>query len=325
MFNNKRKSHLSIELRDYVIRALVMKGPSIEQAQLYEIPLPKGIIEEGNINDEMALFELFKEHAANWGGKKQGVRLFVPDVSVLLKSFEHPTDIQPSELLGYVQMEIGHSIHVPFDEPLVDVYDHTPGDGKAILFAAPSDEIYKLMGLFLDIKMTPEVADIRSLSNLRILEKIEFVDEHKTYLIADWSINELSICIFSFGQVEFLRFQMIETELEKWNSQINSDQDIEYTYQGDLHEYQMLVMDAVLELDRMMNFFRYSLHKGEKTVDELVVMGDNPILSQIADTLTENLTVPVKLVDDEVVNKYFPGFKAKHAALLGLALKEAKG
>ncbi|TSI10128.1 type IV pilus biogenesis protein PilM [Lysinibacillus sp. BW-2-10] len=322
MFNSKKKSHLSIELRDYVIRALVMKGPGLEQSQLFEIPLEHGAIVESTIENEMVLFEIFKKYTSKWGGKKQNVRLFVPDTSVLLKSFDHPEDVEPDKLLEYVQMELGESIRVPFEDPLVDVYDHTPGDGQAILFAAPSDEISKLTSIFLDIKMEPEVADIRSLCNLRILDKMGLIDGEKTYLVSDWSINELSICIYSLGQVEFLRFQLIETEMLKWVSTVESEADVRFEFQGDPQSYLMQVMDLVLELDRMMNFFRFSLHKGEKGVDEIIVMGDNPFIEQITETLNNNLNIPSTLINDEVISKHFPNFKAKHTALLGLALKE---
>ena len=62
----------------------------------------------------------------------------------MLKS-RHSAEIKSEKLLEYVQMEIGRTIHLPFQEPLVDVYDHTPDDGHAVLFAAPSEEVGKLI------------------------------------------------------------------------------------------------------------------------------------------------------------------------------------
>ena len=95
MFKPKKKqSHVSIEINDYVLRALVMKGPSFEQANIFEVELPKGIVDETSIKDEMELFNLFKANLSKLGGKKQSVRFFVPDPSVLLKSFNHPSDVQ---------------------------------------------------------------------------------------------------------------------------------------------------------------------------------------------------------------------------------------
>ena len=84
----------------------------------------------------------------------------------------------------------------------------------------------------------------------------------------------------------------------------------------------MTLTDQVLELDRVMNFFKFSLHKGEKSVDDIIILGDNPLLPHITAFLEENFANPVVEVDDALIAKKYPGFKAKHATLLGLALKE---
>ena len=325
MFKRKNKnSHVSIEINDYVLRALVSKGPDLSQAEVFEVALPHEIIDEATLKDEMALFEIFKENAARWGGKNQNVRFFVPDPTVLLKSFEHPRDVEPKKLKEYVQMELGHKIHLPFQEPLIDVYDPTEGDGQAMMFAAASEEVNKYINLFQDINMNPQVADIRALCNLRLLENMQVIDNDKTYLIANWLINELSICIYSNGHVDFLRFQQIPTSIAHWRAKPLTENELEFTYDGDVEDYRMTMMDQVLELDRIMNFFRFSLHKGEKSVDEIIIMGENPLLDNIFNYLQDTLPVSAKMIDDALINKYYPGFKAKHASLLGLALKESQ-
>lgn len=176
---------------------------------------------------------------------------------MLLKSFEHPRDVEANKLKEYVQMELGHSIHVPFQDPLIDVYDPTEGDGQAMMFAAASEEVNKYINLFLDINMEPEAADIRALCNLRLLEKLGMIDNEKTYLISNWLINELSICIYSNGHVDFLRFQQIPTAISQWHAKSLDEKQLEFTYEGDLEDYRMTMMDQVLELDRIMNFFRF--------------------------------------------------------------------
>lgn len=324
MFKLGTKTSISIFLNDYVLRALVKKGPSVAQWQVHEIPLPKGMIEDAIISDEIAFFGLLKENTSKLQGKKHNVRLFVPDTSVLLKTFEHPHDIESKNLKEFVEMEIGQSIHLPFQDPLIDVYDHVQGDGVATLFAAASEEVYKMIDFVLDLKMVPEAVDIRALCNLRILKELKKITDHKTYLIADWSINELSICIYSDGQVEFLRFQSINTDMTKWHSTINNDGDVTFSYSGDIQDYRIHVADQVLELDRIMNFFKYSLHKGEKTVEEMILMGDNPLLDDIQKFLRENLDTPLVVIDDRTIAQQFPNFKAKHASLIGLALKEVQ-
>lgn len=322
MFNKKKKSHISIELKDYVLRAIVAKGPDASLWKGYELPLAQGIVENNVITDEMALYEMIKEHVTEWAGKKQHVRFFVPDTSVLLKNFSHPSDVEPHQLKGYAEMELGLSIHLPFDEPLIDVHDPKPGDGQAMLFAVPSEEVNKMVGIFLDASFKPQVADIRGLCNIRLLEHLQLIDPQKTYLIADWSINELSICIFSQGHVEFMRYQSIETNLADWKAEQIEENRFSFEYVGEEEQYRMIVTDQALEIDRIMNFFKFSLHKGEKSVDEIIFLGDNPILQTIAVFLSNNFTTPLKVLNNAIIKKHFPAFSESFATLLGLTLKE---
>jgi len=325
MFSKKKKnSHVSIEINDYVLRALVSKGPDLSQAKLFEVSLPQDVIDEASVKNEMALFEIFKENASKWGGRHQSVRFFVPDPTVLLKSFEHPQDVESDKLREYVQMELGQSIHLPFHDSLVDVYDPVEGDGQAMLFAAASEEVNKYINLFLDIHMKPVVADIRALCNLRLLENIQAINHDKTYLVANWLLNELSICIYSNGHVDFLRYQQLPTTITQWIANPIKEDELDFTYDGDIEDYRLMILNQVVELDRIMNFFRFSLHKGEKAVDEIIVMGDNPLLDGVYQYIQDTLPVGVTMIDDAIIEKRYPGFKAKHASLLGLALKEVE-
>lgn len=321
MFNLKRKkkSRIVLEINDYVVRVIIVPAKGKSAWQGYEVALPEKIIENASIIDEMALFSFLQETFKKWGIKREAVYFLVPDTSVLLRTFKHPNDIKSSELKGYIEMELGQSIHLPFDEPLIDIYDPITDDGEAILFAAPSEEVYKISGILQDIHLTPEVADVRALSNIRYLEATKQLQEETTYLIANWSINELSIAIYSYENIEFLRYQSIDTNRTSWSHQFNNDSVI---YEcNDEEQYQVLITDQVLEIDRMMNFFKFSLHKGEREVDQLIVLGDNPKLVSIAEFLKENLSVQVKLIDEHTIQKDFPNFNANFTTLLGLALK----
>ncbi|MFB7155459.1 type IV pilus biogenesis protein PilM [Lysinibacillus sp. NPDC056232] len=321
MFTKKKKSHVSIEIKDYILRAIVAKGADPSQWKGYEMPLAQGIVEGSVIHDEMELFDVMKNNVAKWAGKKQNARIFVPDTSVLLKSFEHPDDIEWNELKGYVEMELGQSIHLPFQDPLIDVYDPKPSDGQALLFAAPSEEVTKMIGLLLDATLDPQVADIRALCNIRLLEYLQLIKDNRTYLIADWSINELSISIFSYGQLEFLRYQSFDTDLSEWK--FEEIEEFSFSYRLDAEDdYRIILTDQMLEIDRIMNFFKFSLHKGEKSVDEIIILGDNPLLPTIKDLLENNFPTPIIMLNDSVIQKSFPQFSEEFASLIGLALKE---
>lgn len=321
MFGLKKKSHISIEITDYVVRVLRKTEKEDDVWEVVEIPLELGVVTDSTIVDEMSFYELLKENIGKIGGRRQKARIFVPDTSVLLKTFEHPNEVKNNDLKGYVQMELGRTIHLPFQDALVDVHDPNPNDGHAVLFAVPPEEVGKVVGILQDVNLEPEAADIRALCNVRLLESIGKINANQVYLIADWSINELNLCIYSTNNVEFLRYQSIETDLVKWEPSILGDE-VEFDYNSEMEEYMVHVTEQVLELDRVLNFFRFSLHKGEKAVTEIIVMGDNPFLKEISDVIRENIDLPVQVINDNTIDAYYPQFKAKHASLIGLALKE---
>lgn len=322
MLKLRKKSQLNVELHDYVLRAIIQKGAAIKDWRAVELPIRHGIIEGTAIADEPALFELLQQNLVALGGKKQKTNVFAPDNVVLLKKIEYPDTVDPKDLKGYLNMEIGQSIHLPFEEPLIDVYDANPGGGEATLFAAASEEVRKMVGLLLDVQLQPHRMDIRALCNLRFLERLKLIDDERTYLLSDWSINGVSICIYSAGQIEFLRYQTIDTDLTKWELVTKYRQELLFAYTEEESGYMELIENEVMEIERMMNFFKFSLHKGEREVDAIIVLGDNPLLEQIHVILQEHLAVAVKRVTDKMVQLEFPQFQARHAALLGLALKE---
>lgn len=322
MFKKKTKRYVALDLNEYIIRAIVMAGSDIEQAAVYEYPLNKDIFENDILVDEMALYETLKTLIELWGIKRYNVRFFVPDSTVMLKTFEHPSDVTSDKLKGYVEMELGRTIHLPFSQPLIDVYDYKPDDGEAVLFAAPSEEVNKIAGLLDDLHLNPTTADVRSLATIRFLEKTVGLEERLSYLIAEWSISGVSISIYTGGKVEFLRYQTIDTFKEKWQSKEDNNE-ISFSYEGQLEEYQSQLVDQIAEIDRILNFYRFSLYKGEKAVDEIIILGDSPEMDYIASEMIANFVTPVKHIDDSQVQVYHPNLKSKHIPLIGLVYREA--
>lgn len=322
MFKKKAKRYVALDLNEYVVRAIVMAGNDIGQSAVYEYPLDMGIYDGDILVDEMALYETMKTLIQEWGIKRYDVRFFVPDSTVMMKTFEHPSDVASTKLKGYVEMELGRTIHLPFSQPLIDVYDFKPGDGEAVLFAAPSEEVNKIAGLLDDLHLHPITADVRSLATIRFLEKTIGLEEKKSYLITEWSISGVSISIYTGGKVEFLRYQSIDTLQEKWQSKDNNNE-IRFIYDGELEEYRTQLIDQIAEIDRILNFYRFSLYKGDRAVDEIITLGDSQEMDYIASEMKSNFVTPVRYVDDSQVQVYHPKLKSKHIPLIGLIYREA--
>jgi len=247
MFKKKKNRFVVLEVNEYVIRAIVMNNPDINEATIFEHSLQAGVIEGDLVKDEMALFETLKE---------------------------------------------------------------------LIL-------ITKMAGVLDDLSLHPTHSDVRALSTIRYLEHVKTFVPSKSYLITDWSINGLSISIYTPGKLEFLRYQSIETNRLDWKSQESSEPDVEFSYVGEMTDYRLRLIDQIAEIDRILNFYRFSLYKGEKAVDEIIILGDSPEMDYIVNEMRSTYDTPLQFIDDSRVQKSYPHLNAKYIPLIGLVLKEA--
>ncbi|MDZ5712365.1 type IV pilus biogenesis protein PilM [Jeotgalibacillus haloalkalitolerans] len=324
------KKTVSLMIQDYVIRMAASAKGSGQSITLREEPLPVGMIEDGQIVDEQKFYELMKELVDSWDLKKSRVQFFVPDSSVLMKPVMIPSDIKQEALKEYFMMEAGQSLHFPFEDPLIDVIrleqvtKSRTGQGETpgILFASPHEDITAYANAFEDVKMKPVAAEIRALAIHRFLDSLQFLKKSKTYLISEWSLNALNISIFSENVIDFMRYQSIETVLSDWKPERDGEE-LHFTFHGDQAFYEQQLEDRIAEIERLMNFYRFSLHKGEKEIDEIILTGDNPYLKEIGQKLESYYQLPVTITDETFLDTYHQGLKAKHTGLIGLMQKEA--
>lgn len=316
-----KKQYISVELNDFVFRLLYKSSAEDNSFQVNEIALTEGLIEHGEIVNEMGLFDLLKITLEEWDMRKRPVRFFVSEQSVLMRPIDLPKGLPMDELRGYLQMEIGNSIHLPFDNPLFDIHDADPNDDKVVLFAAPDETVRRFSALYDDATLIPEVAEVRMLANGRFLQKADLFSSGKSYLIADWSIDGLSVGIFTDNEIEFLRYQEIESLFNQWKEINNKELKVKFSFIGDPIDYRNQLIDQVMEIGRISNFYRFSLHKGDRSIDQIILMGDNPEMNFIHEQTIRDQEQKVIVIDDEFMQKFYPDLNGRHAALVGLAIR----
>ena len=317
-FSSKKK--LAFTYTDYKIQFFRFVDKDVAKGEVIEAPLVDGTVREGLIVDEIVFFDTLKEMVKSNQLKGHSVIYTVPDHAVTMRNVEHPEDLHNQSLKEYFELEIGESIHLPFDEPVIDVYDPDPEDHHAILFASNGIEVIKMQQLLNDVGLKPIGAEIKSLANLRLAEQIFPSLETQTTMVVSTLINEMSLSIFSKGHLEFLRFQSIETELSQW--QLNeTDEGFTYTFNGNLADYKMNLMEALAEIGRIMNFYRFSVSKDQRQIEQIILMGDCPENQYIYDMLSSQFELPVYKLDDLKLKQYYPNYNAGHAELLGVALR----
>ncbi len=304
---------------DYVIRMIENKGQSLKSIKkAKEAPIPPGIIEKGKIVDELQLFSLMKKLVKEWKIKHRKVRFYAPQSFVILRELDIPNHIidKNENIKDYISMEVGHTIHFPFENPVFDLYDvskENENTSKIILFAAPENEILKYVNLLIDSTLKPIAVDVLPLGIYRYLAlKFKQETNKKVFLILNFHLTSFTISIFRHDKLEFMRHQSLNATPENWDNDKNEEQ------QNPNDE----IIDHLEELERLMNFYQFSIHKGNISITDMIVTGDIPTLDVMTKHLREIVAIPVhpftlsnsKIGKSTISTEFIPN--------LGLALKE---
>src|SRR5690606_2213733 len=95
------------------------------------------------------------------------------------------------------------------------------------------------------------------------------------------------------------------------------------TYLGDQNDIYHPLDDAYLEIDRVRNFYNYSLNQGSKLGSKLLLDGEHPWLEEIEEKLRNQFDIPVLRVEGQTNAVGDAGkIPSSYHLNIGLGLKE---
>lgn len=321
---SKPKRVANIMIDDYVVRIAENKDHDLATIRLLEErELPRDLIQHGKIIDELGFYQFMKELVHYWKLKHREVRFYVPNPLVIMRHVDIPIELETEAINTYFMEEVGRSIHFPFSPPLLDVFvpnmnqEQTEQETKkGILFAAPEEEILKYIGVFEDVGWTPTAIDIQPLGVFRYFHHQYKAQREKVYLLFECNLLSTNISIFYRHSPEFIRFQQLDLQRADWQADTKYSNDLNWSFVPAVERWNRVMEDELTELQRIIDFYRYSLYKGEKTVDAIILYGDMPHLSSIAEKIKAYVSIPVTILQGNVENE-----NIAFVPVLGLALK----
>ncbi|WP_096153183.1 MULTISPECIES: type IV pilus biogenesis protein PilM [Bacillus] len=316
------KNIINLIIKDHVIRLIELKSTApLTVKRLEERFLPLNIIKDGKIVDATKLKQIINELVKKWGLKNKQIRFTVPDAYVITRKVSIPSTVLDDEIVGHLYLELGASIHLPFDDPVFDVHILSRDEEKTevILFASPEDMVMEYASLLEENKMVPIAADISPLCLYRFYHHFGNVNEGDNLLFIQFDLSSITLSIFKDNVPLFVRTVNLTQETKVWEvTRTNSS--IEWT--GDIVQFNVFLEDFITEIQRVMNFFRYSLNQGDQEVNKLVLFGDHPNLPLVESKLTERINATISTVENEVKTQDQEVVDARYYYGLGLALKE---
>ncbi|MCA1318749.1 pilus assembly protein PilM [Bacillus tianshenii] len=317
----KHNNFINITFRDHVIRMVELKSLNpLTVKRTRERFLPPNIVRDGKIVDENIFRLIFEECVEEWGLKRKHVRFVVPDQFVVTRKLSIPSNVMDDEIIGHLYLELGSTIHLPFEDPVFDVHVLQRSEKTdLVLFASPEEMVTQVSSIFEENKMKPTVADVSSLCLYRLYYEFGQRNENDHLLIIHFDISCITLSIFMKHAPVFVRTIAIPSDIKTWEV---SETNTRMEWAGDIIQFNVFLEDFIKEVERIMNFFRYSLNQGTDEVKRVLLHGDHPNFPLVLAKLRERITVPVDTYEQEVYTQDQEVVDPKFYFPLGLALKE---
>lgn len=323
LFSRKHRL-VNIVINDHSVRYLELKQTNPPLPLKWgERMLPHGLISNGKINDADTLAMILEECIDEWKIRNRKIRFLIPESFVIIRNVPVPEEVKDDEIKGYLYLELGTSIHLPFDEPVFDTVVLSAENKKkeVLVFAAPEENVLEYTELFSNVKLNPLEAEISPLALYRLYYHLNQAIKHENMLIVQFDLNSVNICIFE-GEIPFFMHHLpIEFVAEHWEMKGTDRGTAQIHYRGDEQELGYQFDDIYKEISRLMDFYRYSLHQGQKQVSKILLNGDHPMLAKIKLDMKERFDVPLETISYDEQEKLEEPLPQRFYLSLGLALK----
>lgn len=318
---------VNLVINDHSIRFLELKHANPPTAFRWgERFLPPGLISEGKIIDVNSLAAILEECIDDWKIHKRTIRFIVPDSFVIIRKVSIPAEVKEDEMHSYLFLEIGSSIHFPFEDPVFDIFPLT-NHGKTrdiLLIAAPEKLVMQYADMFADLQLKPIAADISPLALYRLYYHLDQSKQDDILLTVQFDLTSVSMCIFEDTIPFVMRQFSILYNYDEWETK-QSKKDVSYKFLGDLAIMKREFEDIFNEIRKLMDFYRYSINNGKKEVAKFLVGGDHPQLGIIIAEMKERYDLPVLQLDlNATADEKAETVPYKYNLPLGLALKEVR-
>ncbi|MFD1038120.1 type IV pilus biogenesis protein PilM [Virgibacillus byunsanensis] len=294
--NNGR---VNIVITNRLLRFTYHKNPSAEGLVTHgEVELPEGTIKDGTIVNKSALLEVIHQLVRKHKWKRKKLIFAVPDDTVVIRQLQIPISLTKEESISYVNTQIGNSFYLPFANPALDIefLGEDEQNRNILLFAYPKEKIIAYETVFEEAGLKPIAADLTTLSVYRYYY-LQQMEEKAHVLLIHWNQDALILTAFQHHKAVFTRYMTIEANTEG-NEEIAKE----------------IINEFVIEINRIIDFYHFSITKGEASINRLLLTGDFSFLNSVKETLSESVTIPIQSFEKEEL-------QSAYIDVLGLALK----
>ncbi|SFU89319.1 type IV pilus biogenesis protein PilM [Alicyclobacillus macrosporangiidus] len=241
--------------------------------------------------------------------------LNVPSERTILRYLQLPP-LPDKVLRNTVQMELGVSIHLPFDDPTFDVVRVPPLNpdlpqggaetASCCLVAAPRSLVDHLVHLVADVGLHPVAVDVVPLALRRVSRPAELPDDGLNVCVY-MDARDITIAVFVGDFMYFVRT-------------------VPYLLRDEADGFTMsgYARDLGSEIERVVNFFNYNLSPVERPLAAIQLHSVAAEVDPVIELLGQRFGCPVYRVQRDVAwpPEVAPDLLSVFYPAVGLAMKE---
>jgi Tfp pilus assembly PilM family ATPase len=182
-----------------------------------------------------------------------------------------------------------------------------------MLVAAPKETVDEYISVMESAGLRPSGIEIKALSLFRIIEFFPIIDERETFLLVDINDAATDLSIFHDKQLKITRSVPLDFSAADPSDDMDNDDTFNQSCQHLTHE-----------LERLMNFYRYTLNNRNQEFKRVVISGDVSRLDAIIDSLRNRLPLRITPLHADMMGVHHSGSQdcfTNFAVPIGLALR----
>ncbi|WP_214846732.1 fimbrial assembly protein [Exiguobacterium sp. s193] len=313
----RRGTYIYFNFTDVAVFGAVVKNGTIKRRAVAS--LPAGTLQGGWLQPEASLDLIFDSLLTKLKVPRGSQAVLALDGSlVLARKLEIPESVETNQIRGYLFMELGHSIVLPFEEPYFD-YTLLEEDGKReiMLYAAPNEAIKQYMQLFKQKHLRLVAAEPQPLATFFGIESLYEIEDSSSLLI--WNVNATNHQLIIIEDKIPRLIRSVDTfSSNAWEVDVIDDR-LHYRYRLDDTQVEMTLDEMLLEFSRVLDFYRFSLARDQREISRVILAGDFPFQEALVtrfeanfDLRLEQLPEQVEVASQAIPRPYLP--------LIGLAI-----
>jgi type IV pilus assembly protein PilM len=354
MFGITSETAIGIEITDQrlLLAEVRRKRDQFQLQGVVQAAIPSEVMEDGRIKQVDTLAELLRATLKEAGCRSKQANLVVPSQFVVIRQLQLP-DLPKKQLGRLIDFELQNSIHLPFDEPFYDFVKlgkaaphpqldtadaeqrgaaPPANDCDVTLIASSRPVIDSIVDVATKAGLKPQSVDIRALALSRSCRLLSGAEARETTMFVDVSETSTDIHIFQGDTLKFTRNVPMSLDTYRTHHEDNRPLNVlELLEFFQTHtDYRSFASDLAYEIERSLNFFRYTLNNREATLGHILLTGLLPKSDVLANYLRERM--PDTPISAMMFRNLELGKGAEnwadslheYAIPIGLALKEVK-